>query len=105
VASLPNTDEMTADAVKAEEVLAELEANAELAGSVGSIGATGMTDEEQALFEELEKETGGGAAATPASTSAESSRSTAVPKSGEVARETVKEPMSASPRRNEPEPG
>ena len=59
VASLPNTDEMTADAVKAEEVLAELEANAELAATVGSIGAgSGMSGEEQEFFEELERETG-----------------------------------------------
>jgi len=103
VASLPNTDEMTADAVKAEEVLAELEANAELAGSVGSIGAAGMTEEEQALFEELEREASGGekAATTPAPS--EPVRSSASPKPAEVAREQAKEPMSASPRRNEPE--
>jgi hypothetical protein len=65
VASLPNTDEMTADAVKAEEVLAELEANAELATSVGSVGVTSLSAEEQELYEELERETGN-VATTPA---------------------------------------
>jgi hypothetical protein len=48
---------MTEDAVKAEEVLAELEANSELAGSVAmQAGATGLTAEEQALYDELEAE-------------------------------------------------
>jgi hypothetical protein len=105
VASLPNTDEMTADAVKAEEVLAELEANAELAGSVGSIGATGMTAEEQALFEELERESGGGekAATTPAPS--EPARVSTTPKPAEATHEPPNEPISASPRRNEPEAG
>jgi hypothetical protein len=103
VASLPNTDEMTEDAVKAEEVLAELEANAELAGSVGSIGTSGMSAEEQALFEELEQETSGKAAA-PASTS------TAVrtPASGGPVQRTTPAPVeqtASAPRRSEPEPG
>ena len=105
VASLPNTDEMTADAVKAEEVLAELEASAELAGSVGSVAASGMTEEEQALFEELERETSGKAAA-PAPPAAQTSRpaiaSTAAPESPPPPQ---KEPAAASPRRGEAEPG
>lgn len=107
VASLPNTDEMTADAVKAEEVLAELEANAELAGTVGSIGATGMSDEEQALYEELERESGGGAAeaATPSTPAAEPSRTPSSQKAGEPAREAAKESIASTPRRNNPEPG
>jgi len=58
-AQLPDAEEMTADAVKAEEMLAELEAGNELAGATGSIAAGGMTAEEQALFEELEREAGG----------------------------------------------
>jgi hypothetical protein len=58
-ARLPDADEMTADAVKAEEMLAELEASNELAGTTGTIAHAGMTDEEQALFEELEREAGG----------------------------------------------
>jgi hypothetical protein len=58
-AQLPDAEEMTADAVKAEEMLAELEATTELAGSTASLAHAGMSDEEQALFEELEREAGG----------------------------------------------
>jgi hypothetical protein len=103
VASLPNTDEMTEDAVKAEEVLAELEANAEMAGTVGSIGTAGMTAEEQALFEELEQETGGkSAAATTASAT------TRTPASSEPAQRTSQpaaQQTASAPRRSDPEPG
>jgi len=60
-AQLPDAEEMTADAVKAEEMLADLEANNELAGSTGDLAHAGMTDEERALFDELEREAGGGA--------------------------------------------
>jgi hypothetical protein len=103
VASLPNTDEMTEDAVKAEEVLAELEANSELAGSVGSIGNSGMTAEEQALFEELEQETGE-KSATSVSSSA-SNRTTASAEPAPRASSTGMEQSTATPRRSEPEPG
>jgi hypothetical protein len=67
-ADLPDSEEMTADAVKAEEVLAELEAGSELAGSIGLAGSSGLTAEEQELYEELERETKGPDAAkeTPA---------------------------------------
>jgi hypothetical protein len=58
VAKLPDTDEMTADAVKAEEMLAELQSNAELAGSLGTPATSGMSEEEKALYDELERETG-----------------------------------------------
>ena len=57
-ARLPDTEEITADAVKAEEMLAELEADSELAGSVGQIATSGMNEEEKALFDELERESG-----------------------------------------------
>ena len=63
-AQLPDAEEMTADAVKAEEMLAELEAGNELAGTTGAIASGGMTAEEQALFEELERESGGAEAST-----------------------------------------
>ena len=102
VASLPNTDEMTADAVKAEEVLAELEANSELAGSVGSIGTSGMSSEEQALFEELERETGGAVAEkeTPIHSSPAST-----PKVSTASREPANEPVAPARQRNAAEPG
>ena len=106
VASLPNTDEMTADAVKAEEVLAELEASSELAGSVGSIGAAGMTPEEQALFEELERESGETNAA-PTQPVTQQARATPAP-SQPVSQLPDPEPeptTDAAPRQPEPEPG
>jgi hypothetical protein len=55
-AKLPDSEELTADAVKAEEFLAQLQTDSEIAGSVGSIASAGLSDEEQALFEELERE-------------------------------------------------
>lgn len=59
VAKLPDGEVMAADAAAAEEMLAQLQADNELAGSLGTSVTTGMTDEEQALYEELEKEAGG----------------------------------------------
>ena len=102
VASLPNTDEMTEDAVKAEEVLAELEANSEMAGSVGSIGNSGMTAEEQALFEELEQETGEKSAT---SVSSASNRTSASADPAPRTSSTGMEQSASTPRRSEPEPG
>jgi hypothetical protein len=55
-AKLPDGEEMAADAAKAEEMLAELEANTELAASVGGVATASMSQEEQALYEELERE-------------------------------------------------
>jgi len=54
---LPNSEEITADAVKAEEMLASLQTDNEIAQSVGGITSGGLSEEEQALFEELERET------------------------------------------------
>ena len=111
-AQLPDAEEMTADAVKAEEMLAELEAGNELAGSTGSIGAGGMTEEEQALFDELERDAGGGATATA---KAEPDASEREPAPATTRRETPqaapaqapKSPVQAraEPRRSEAEPG
>ncbi|HUB27040.1 MAG TPA: hypothetical protein VL992_16565 [Tepidisphaeraceae bacterium] len=56
-AQLPDGDELAADAAAAEEVMAELQANNELAESVGGTIQGGMSAEEQALYEELEKAT------------------------------------------------
>ena len=102
VASLPNTEEMTADAVKAEEVLAELEANSELAGSVGSIGTAGMNAEEQALFEELERETGETVADTESTVNTNPVSS---PKVSTPTREASTEPATPTRQRNAAEPG
>jgi hypothetical protein len=57
-AQLPNSEEMASDAAAAEEMLANLQADAELAESVSGVSAgAGMSEEEQALFAELEGET------------------------------------------------
>jgi hypothetical protein len=58
-AALPSSEELADDAAKAEEVLAELQADNELAGSISSTSPMGLSEEEQALYEELEKEAGG----------------------------------------------
>lgn len=58
-AALPSSEELANDAAAAEEVLAELQADNEMAGSISSAGPMGLSAEEQALYEELEKEAGG----------------------------------------------
>jgi len=63
VAELPNSEEIATDAAAAEEMLAKLQADNELADSVGagvgsSIATAGMSEEEQALYAELEAENG-----------------------------------------------
>ena len=51
--------EIATDAAAAEEMLAQLQADNELADSVGTVAHAGMSAEEQALYEELEREAGG----------------------------------------------
>jgi hypothetical protein len=58
-AKLPDSDEIASDAAAAEEMLAQLQADNELADSVGTVAHAGMSDEEQALYEELERDAGG----------------------------------------------
>jgi chromosome segregation ATPase len=60
-AKLPDSEEMANDAAAAEEMLATLQESSEMAATVGGIGATGMTEEEEALYEELTRETGAAA--------------------------------------------
>jgi chromosome segregation ATPase len=60
-ADLPDSEEIATDAAAAEEMLAQLQADNELADSVGagvggSVATTGMSEEEQALYAELEAE-------------------------------------------------
>ena len=62
-AKLPDHEEVAADAAKAEEMLAGLQADSELANSVGGISLAGMSDEEQALYAELERDSAGPVAA------------------------------------------
>jgi hypothetical protein len=58
-AKLPDSEEIATDAAAAEEMLAQLQADNELADQVGSVATAGMSAEEQALYEELERQAGG----------------------------------------------
>lgn len=55
-AKLPDSEEVAADAAKAEEMLAQLEADNEMAASVAGTSSPSLTAEEQALYDELEQE-------------------------------------------------
>jgi hypothetical protein len=65
-AKLPDTEEITGDAARAEEMLAELQASTEAAAGATSTVAGGLSSEEQALFEELERESADPPAPAPA---------------------------------------
>lgn len=102
-AKLPDSEELTNDAVAAEEMLAQLQADAELAGTVGAIGQGGMTAEEQALYEELERESSGITA--PNLDTAEHDEP-ALRTEQSAARQPAAKPQPQSqPRRTEPEAG
>jgi hypothetical protein len=90
-AQLPEGEEIAADAAKAEEMLAQLEADSELVASVGGMASVGLSAEEQALYEELEREN-----VKPATTP----KTTEAP----VAKAKV-ENAAPAPRRAEPEAG
>jgi hypothetical protein len=57
-AKLPDSEEMATDAAAAEEVLATLQESTEMAESVGGVASSSMSAEEQALYEELLRDTG-----------------------------------------------
>lgn len=105
-ARLPDSEELTADAVAAEEMLARLEADNELASSVSATsGASSLSAEEQALFEELEQEARG--PATAESTPMAGSQSQTPPPLHEQVNAPAATPATPAkpPRRNEPELG
>ncbi len=103
-AQLPDSEELAADAAAAEDVLAQLEVDNELAGSVGSVSLAGMTPEEQALFDELEAESATPQPQAPATGQAQ--RSPAAQPPQVAPRVQRPEPSSpARPERNEPEAG
>jgi hypothetical protein len=89
-------------------MLAELEANNELAASVGmTSGSAGLSDEEQALFEELERESAGGEA--PVAPEPSKGKQTAQhagnsPESSSFNEDSIPSQRN-EPRRSEPEPG
>jgi hypothetical protein len=98
-ASLPDSEEMAADAAAAEEVLAELQAGSELADSVGAPMHGGMSAEEQALYDELIEGTKQPAAPAP-QTAAKPEPAAAKP-----AAEPAAPPPIPQTKRSEPEPG
>jgi hypothetical protein len=108
-AALPNSEELAADAAAAEEVMAELQADYELAGSIGTPTGTGLSDEEQALFDELERE----AAAEKAAASGQgvepakvaTPRTPAEPQRQREAPPPLPTSARAEPQRGEAEPG
>jgi hypothetical protein len=97
-AQLPDSEEVASDAAKAEEMLAGLEADAEIAGSVSSISNTGMTAEEQELYDQLEKENA--AEKVPKTASVEPEAPVATAKTSDPVKAAT-----PAPRRAEPEAG
>ena len=103
-AKLPDSEELASDAAAAEEMLAELQADNELAESVGTVAHAGMTAEEQALYEELEREAGGPA---PTKIKLDTVEEEAQPlaEGGSPRATPEREASSAPKRRTEPEAG
>lgn len=100
-ANLPDSEEIAADAAKAEEVVAQLEADSELADSVGA-GSTGssLSSEEQALYDELLRDPG--KAAENAGKDVAASQAVNAPQSAAP----QKSPAAQTPRqRSEPQAG
>ncbi len=100
-ASLPDSEEMAADAAAAEDVLAELQAGSELADSVGSQSHGGMSSEEQALYDELME--GSKQPETPTPQAAAKSEPTIA--ATKPAPQAAQPPPIPQRKRNEPEPG
>ncbi|MBC7783132.1 MAG: hypothetical protein H7144_04770, partial [Burkholderiales bacterium] len=57
-AKLPDSEEIAGDAAAAEDMLAQLQADSELADSVGTTASATLSNEEQSLYEELLRESG-----------------------------------------------
>jgi hypothetical protein len=102
-ASLPDGEELAADAAKAEQVLAELEANSEFADGVGTAGGASLSSEEQAVYDELMAQKP--AESAPASAGAGTAAATAT--KSEANQPPVLPASQASPKKERPqaEPG
>jgi hypothetical protein len=105
---LPSGDELAEDAAKAEEVLAEVQADAELANElVGTTIRSGMNNEEAAMYDELMKDLSG---PQPAATKQEESLKehgdplTTGPLSS-PSKMPAQSPATPAPRRSEASPG
>ncbi len=93
-AKLPDTDELATDAAAAEDMLAQLQADSELADSVSSSSISSISSEEQALYDELMRDV------TPASPTADPTTSAETPVPSRT--ETVDRSAQKKPA---PEPG
>ena len=96
-AKLPDVEEIAEDAAKAEEVLADLQAGSELADSVLPPEVSGMTTEEQGVYEELMAEL-----EPPAEPEANQPQAPAQPATPQRQAETA---APAEPKRVQPEAG
>jgi hypothetical protein len=97
-AKLPDSEELTDDAVKAEEMLAQLQADTELAGTVAQSATAGLSVEEQALYDELERESAQPAPPEAQSTPVSSQPSQqSTPISTPPAAATTRRPASSEP--------
>ncbi len=101
--NLPTSDEIAEEATKAEDVLAELQASAELADELGSqVKATTSSAEEQRLFEELTAEADAKRESAPASNTPAFARE--IPAVKEPPKSNAqREPKAAPPADPEPE--
>jgi hypothetical protein len=105
-AKMPDSEEIANDAAAAEEMLAQLQADNEVAESVGGIATAGMSEEEQALFEELEREAKGGVTMPDhADEKVVEETPTKVAESRPTPQKESSPPTKSEPRRTEPEPG
>ncbi len=102
---LPDSEEIAEDAAAAEEILAQLQADNELAESVGAVAHTGMSDEEQALYEELERQAGGPETTKVKLDTTEPQEPVVVPKKVQEPARPASETAAPPPRRKEPEAG
>ncbi len=98
-AQLPSSDDLATDAAAAEEVLAELQASTEAATQVATGAASALSDEEQALYEELERELAGPAKSEPSAATPQliTPIREQTPEPPRVVQQPQKEPREAEP--------
>lgn len=104
-AQLPDSDELAADAASAEQVLADLQASNEMAGSMAAAGPSGLSDEEQTLYEELSREAGDQTQPQIAPHSQEPAAPVPMPRQAQPQAPETPLPPQAEKRPREAEPG
>ncbi len=97
-AKLPDSEEMAADAAAAEDVLAQLEADSELADTIGTgVAGASLSAEEQAVYDELMQNQAAPPASAPSPVAAQA------PKTPQPQKEP-QAPPTPKPQRGEAEP-